>query len=148
MTKGAPVRDYTSGVALEESPGGGTLARSPGTPHRPLVLGSDWAISLVVMMFAVAFFRIISAIAERRLRGAERADEKPRQRLEQLRIGRQEHPERVVGLRRDDQRPAGRPAAPVRGAVHGIVPQLLVVSPTATALRRSLEQGVSEQLRG
>jgi len=46
MTKGAPVRDYTSSVALEESPGGGTVV-SWDARFRPLVPGAGWAVSLV-----------------------------------------------------------------------------------------------------
>ena len=46
LTRGAPVRDYRSSVALEESPGGGTLV-SWRARFRPLVPGTGWVVSLV-----------------------------------------------------------------------------------------------------
>ena len=46
MIKGAPVRDYTSSVALEASPDGGTLV-SWEARFRPLVPGTGWAVALV-----------------------------------------------------------------------------------------------------
>jgi hypothetical protein len=46
MTKGAPVRDYVSSVALEESPDGGTQV-SWDVQFRPVVPGTGWLISLV-----------------------------------------------------------------------------------------------------
>ena len=61
MIKGAPVRDYTSGVVLEESPGGGSLVTWDAR-FRPLVPGTGWAISLVSKH---TLNRVLDAIAER-----------------------------------------------------------------------------------
>ncbi len=61
MIKGAPVRDYTSGVALEESPRGGTLV-SWDARFRPLVPGTGWAVSLASKH---TLNRVLDAIAER-----------------------------------------------------------------------------------
>ena len=60
MTKGAPVRDYTSGVGLEESPGGGTLI-SWDAQFRPRVPGSGWLVSLVSKYM---LNRVLDAVAE------------------------------------------------------------------------------------
>jgi uncharacterized protein YndB with AHSA1/START domain len=60
MVKGAPVRDYTSGVVLEESPGGGTLV-SWDARFRPLVPGTGWAVSLVSKH---TLNRVLDAVAE------------------------------------------------------------------------------------
>jgi hypothetical protein len=60
MIKGAPVRDYTSGVALEKSPGGGTLV-SWDARFRPLVPGTGWAVSLVSKH---TLNRVLDAVAE------------------------------------------------------------------------------------
>ena len=60
LIKGAPVRDYTSGVALEESPGGGTLV-SWDARFRPLVPGTGWAVSLVSKH---TLNRVLDAVAE------------------------------------------------------------------------------------
>jgi len=60
MTKGAPVRDYTSGVALEASPDGGTLV-SWDARFRPLVPGTGWAVSLVSKH---TLNRVLDAVAE------------------------------------------------------------------------------------
>ena len=57
---GAPVRDYTSGVALEESPGGGTLV-SWDAQFRPLVPGTGWLVSLVSKYTPN---RVLDAVAE------------------------------------------------------------------------------------
>jgi hypothetical protein len=46
LIKGAPVRDYTAGVALKESHSGGTVV-SWDARFRPLVPGTGWALSLV-----------------------------------------------------------------------------------------------------
>jgi hypothetical protein len=46
MTKGVPVRDYASSVALEESPDGGTRL-SWDVQFQPVVPGTGWLISLV-----------------------------------------------------------------------------------------------------
>jgi Polyketide cyclase / dehydrase and lipid transport len=46
MLKGAPVRDYTSGVGLVESTGGGTLI-SWDAQFRPVVPGTGWVFALV-----------------------------------------------------------------------------------------------------
>jgi uncharacterized protein YndB with AHSA1/START domain len=46
MIKGAPVRDYTSSLALEESPSCGTLV-SWDARFRPVVPGTGWAVTLV-----------------------------------------------------------------------------------------------------
>ena len=59
MIKGAPVRDYTSGVALEDSPGG-TLV-SWDARFRPLVPGTGWAVSLVSKH---TLNRVLDAVAE------------------------------------------------------------------------------------
>jgi len=61
MIKGAPVRDYTSGVTLEESPDGGTLV-SWDARFRPVVAGTGWAISLVSKH---TLNRVLDAVAER-----------------------------------------------------------------------------------
>ena len=61
MIKGAPVRDYTSGVVLEESPGGGTLVTWDAR-FRPLVPGTGWAVSLVSKY---TLNRVLDAVAER-----------------------------------------------------------------------------------
>jgi uncharacterized protein YndB with AHSA1/START domain len=68
MIKGAPVRDYTSGVTLEESPGGGTLV-SWDARFRPLVPGTGWAVSLVSKR---TLNRVLDALAESSRGGAER----------------------------------------------------------------------------
>jgi uncharacterized protein YndB with AHSA1/START domain len=60
LIKGAPVRDYTSGVALEESPGGGTVV-SWDARFRPLVPGTGWALSLVSKH---TLNRVLDAVAE------------------------------------------------------------------------------------
>jgi hypothetical protein len=60
LIRGAPVRDYTSGVALEESPGGGTLV-SWDARFRPLVPGTGWAISFVSKR---TLNRVLDAVAE------------------------------------------------------------------------------------
>jgi hypothetical protein len=60
LLKGAPVRDYTSGVALEESPGGGTLVRWDAR-FRPLVPGTGWAVSLASKH---TLNRVLDAVAE------------------------------------------------------------------------------------
>ena len=60
MTKGAPVRDYTSGVALGESPEGGTLV-SWDARFRPLVPGTGWAVALVSKH---TLNRVLDAVAE------------------------------------------------------------------------------------
>jgi len=60
MTKGAPVRDYTSGVALEKSPAGGTQVAWDAR-FRPLVPGTGWAISLVSKH---TLNRVLDAVAE------------------------------------------------------------------------------------
>jgi len=60
MTKGAPVRDYTSSVALQESPDGGTLV-SWDARFRPVVPGTGWAVSLVSKH---TLSRVLDALAE------------------------------------------------------------------------------------
>ena len=60
LLKGAPVRDYTSGVTLEESPGGGTLV-SWEARFRPLVPGTGWAVSLLSRR---TLNRVLDAVAE------------------------------------------------------------------------------------
>ncbi len=60
MTKGAPVRDYTSGVALEESPEGGTLMTWRAR-FNPLVPGTGWAVSLASKR---TLNRVLNAVAE------------------------------------------------------------------------------------
>jgi Polyketide cyclase / dehydrase and lipid transport len=60
LIKGAPVRDYTSGVALQESPGGGTVV-SWDARFRPLVPGTGWALSLVSKH---TLNRVLDAVAE------------------------------------------------------------------------------------
>ncbi len=60
MIKGAPVRDYTSGVALEEAPGGGTLV-SWDARFRPLVPGTGWALSLASRR---TLNRVLDVVAE------------------------------------------------------------------------------------
>ena len=60
MIKGAPVRDYTSGVVLEELPGGGTLV-SWDAQFRPSVPGIGWAVSLVSKH---TLNRVLDAVAE------------------------------------------------------------------------------------
>jgi hypothetical protein len=60
LLKGAPVRDYTSGVALEELPAGGTLV-SWDARFRPLVPGTGWALSLVSKH---TLNRVLDAVAE------------------------------------------------------------------------------------
>ena len=61
MIKGAPVRDYTSSVELEESPDGGTLV-SWDARFRPVVPGTGWAFSLVSRH---TLNRMLDAVAER-----------------------------------------------------------------------------------
>ena len=46
MTKGAPVRDYIGGVALHDSPAGGTRV-SWDVQFRPVVPGTGWLITLL-----------------------------------------------------------------------------------------------------
>ena len=60
LIKGAPVRDYTSGVALEESPGGGTLVTWDAS-FRPLVPGTGWA---VLLLSKHTLNRVLNAVAE------------------------------------------------------------------------------------
>jgi uncharacterized protein YndB with AHSA1/START domain len=60
LLKGAPARDYTSGVALEESPAGGTLV-SWDARFRPIVPGTGWAVSLVSKH---TLNRVLDAVAE------------------------------------------------------------------------------------
>ena len=60
LIKGAPVRDYRSSVALEESPGGGTLVTWRAR-FRPLVPGTGWAVSLVSKR---TLNRVLDAVAE------------------------------------------------------------------------------------
>jgi polyketide cyclase/dehydrase/lipid transport protein len=60
LLKGAPVRDYTSGVALEESPAGGTVV-SWDARFRPIVPGTGWALSLVSKH---TLNRVLDAVAE------------------------------------------------------------------------------------
>ena len=60
MIKGAPVRDYRSSVALEESPDGGTLV-SWRARFRPVVPGTGWALSLVSKH---TLNRVLDALAE------------------------------------------------------------------------------------
>jgi hypothetical protein len=60
LTKGAPVRDYRSSVALEESPGGGTLVTWKAR-FRPLVPGTGWAVSLLSKH---TLNRVLDALAE------------------------------------------------------------------------------------
>ena len=60
MIKGAPVRDYTSGVALEESPNGGTVV-SWDARFRPVVPGTGWVLSLVSKH---TLNRVLDAVAE------------------------------------------------------------------------------------
>jgi uncharacterized protein YndB with AHSA1/START domain len=60
LIKGAPVRDYTSGVALAEPPGGGTVV-SWDACFRPLVPGTGWAVSL---MSKHTLNRVLDAVAE------------------------------------------------------------------------------------
>ena len=60
MTKGAPVRDYTSGVALKESPEGGTLMTWRARFNR-LVPGTGWAVSLASKR---TLNRVLNAVAE------------------------------------------------------------------------------------
>ena len=66
MIKGVPVRDYTSGVSLEESPGGGTLV-SWDARFRPLVPGTGWAVSLASRR---TLNRVLDAVAENSARAA------------------------------------------------------------------------------
>ena len=68
MIKGAPVRDYTSSVTLEESPGGGTLV-SWEARFRPLVPGTGWAVSLASKR---TLNRVLDALAESSGARAER----------------------------------------------------------------------------
>ncbi|MGZ4379572.1 MAG: SRPBCC family protein [Gaiellaceae bacterium] len=70
MTKGAPVRDYTSGVTLEQSPAGGTLV-SWDARFRPLVPGTGWAVSLVSKH---TLNRVLDAVAETSGARAEHED--------------------------------------------------------------------------
>jgi uncharacterized protein YndB with AHSA1/START domain len=60
LTKGAPVRDYTSGVALEESPEGGTLMTCTAR-FRPLLPGTGWVVSLASKH---TLNRVVDAVAE------------------------------------------------------------------------------------
>jgi uncharacterized protein YndB with AHSA1/START domain len=60
LIKGAPVRDYTSSVELEASPGGGTVV-SWGARFRPLVPGTGWAVSLASKH---TLNRVLDAIAK------------------------------------------------------------------------------------
>jgi len=60
LIKGAPVRDYTSGVALEQSPNGGT-AVSWDARFRPLVPGTGWALRLISKH---TVNRVLDAVAE------------------------------------------------------------------------------------
>jgi len=60
MTKGAPVRDYTSGVTLEKSPEGGTVMTWRARFH-PLVPGTGWAVSLASKH---TLNRVLDAVAE------------------------------------------------------------------------------------
>jgi uncharacterized protein YndB with AHSA1/START domain len=60
MIKGAPVREYRSSVALEESPDGGTLV-SWRARFRPVVPGSGWAVSLASKH---TLNRVLDAVAE------------------------------------------------------------------------------------
>ena len=46
MTRGAPVRDYVSSVALEDSPAGGTRI-SWDVQFQPVLPGTGWLISLL-----------------------------------------------------------------------------------------------------
>ena len=74
LIKGAPVRDYTSGVALESSPGGGTLVAWDAR-FRPLVPGTGWAISLFAKH---TLNRVLDAVAESAgAAGLVRADRRP-----------------------------------------------------------------------
>jgi len=61
LLKGAPVRDYTSGVALEEPPEGGTLV-SWDARFRPIVPGTGWVVSL---MSKHTLNRVLDALAAR-----------------------------------------------------------------------------------
>ena len=60
LIKGAPVRDYTSSVVLEETPDGGTLV-SWDARFRPLVPGTGWAMSLLSKH---TLNRVLDAVAE------------------------------------------------------------------------------------
>jgi Polyketide cyclase / dehydrase and lipid transport len=61
MVEGAPVRDYTAVVTLDETAGGGTLV-SWTAEFRPVVPGTRWAISLTAMR---TLNRVLDAIAQR-----------------------------------------------------------------------------------
>jgi hypothetical protein len=61
LLKGAPVRDHTSGVALEKSPAGGTLV-SWNARFRPIVPGTGWAVSLVLQR---TLNRVLDSLAAR-----------------------------------------------------------------------------------
>ncbi len=60
LIRGAPVRDYSSSVALEESAGGGTLV-SWDASFRPIVPGTGWAVSLLSKH---TLNRVLDALAE------------------------------------------------------------------------------------
>jgi hypothetical protein len=61
MVEGAPVRDYTAVVTLDETAGGGTLV-SWTAEFRPVVPGTRWAISLTAKR---TLNRVLDAIAQR-----------------------------------------------------------------------------------
>jgi uncharacterized protein YndB with AHSA1/START domain len=60
LIKGAPVRDYTSTVALEALPDGDTLV-SWSVRFRPLVPGTGWAVSLASQR---TLNRVLDAVTE------------------------------------------------------------------------------------
>jgi len=60
LLKGAPVHDYWSSVALEESPDGGTLV-SWRARFRPVVPGTGWAVSILSKH---TLNRVLDALAE------------------------------------------------------------------------------------
>jgi uncharacterized protein YndB with AHSA1/START domain len=65
MIKGAPVRGYTSSVALEASPDGGTLV-SWKARFRPVVPGTGWAVSLLSQR---TLNRVLDVVAKRSVTG-------------------------------------------------------------------------------
>jgi uncharacterized protein YndB with AHSA1/START domain len=72
MTKGAPVHDHSSSLALEEAPGGGTQV-SWDVSFRPVVPGTGWAISLAVKH---TLNRVLDEVADGlKATGAERKEE-------------------------------------------------------------------------
>jgi hypothetical protein len=60
LLRGAPVRDYTGSVALDESPDGGTVVRW-SISFRPLIMGTGPLVSLLTKRSVKRVLDVIDA---------------------------------------------------------------------------------------